>query len=79
MTEKPEIVDAEADENPMKSVFNFMVHLKTLIHKTSVDPKMLQLKIGLRNNQKSEPPKNSLWFSPNSTKDSVYKLPETKL
>ena len=50
--EKPKMKNAEAQENLQKGGFNFMVALKTLINKTSVDPKLRQLKISLRNNQK---------------------------
>ena len=41
--------DAEAQENLKKAKFNFKVHLKTLIRKTSVDSKLLQSKSCLRN------------------------------
>ena len=58
--EKPRKI-AEAEENPKKAELNFMVDVKTLIHKTSVDPKLLHLKICLRNNRKERAPEN---FSP---------------
>ena len=50
--EKPIIKNAEAEGNFRKAKFNFIVGLKTLVRKTSVDPKLIQLKICLRNNQK---------------------------
>ena len=56
MIEKPKIVNAEAEENLRKSEFNFMVDLKTLIHKISVDPQLLRLKICLRNDHKERAP-----------------------
>ena len=43
------IKNAEAEENIKKEDFNIMVVLKTLNHKTSIDPKRLFLKIYLRN------------------------------
>ena len=42
----------EAEQNFEKAEFIFMTDLKTLIHKTSVDPKLLQLKICVRNKHK---------------------------
>ena len=53
MIEKPKTVE----ENLMEPEFNFMVALKFLVCKTSVDPKLLQLKICLRNNQREQTPK----------------------
>ena len=44
MTEKPKIVNAETEEYLKKADFNFMVDIKTLMNKTSVDPKMVQRK-----------------------------------
>ena len=58
--DKPEIVNAEAGKNLIKAEFDFMVDFKTLIHKPSVDPKLLQLKNGLRNNQTERAPKKFL-------------------
>ena len=52
MREKPIIKNIKAEENLRKAKFTFMVGLKTLIRKSSVDPKLIQLKINLRNNQK---------------------------
>ena len=50
MIENPLWKNAEAEEKFKKTEFNFHVFLKTLIHKTSADPKLLQVKICLRNN-----------------------------
>ena len=66
--DKPKPRNAEAEKNLKKAEFNFMVDLKTLIHETSVDPKLLQLKICLLNN---ELPKNFLRFSVNLPNDST--------
>ena len=44
VVDKPEIVNAEAKENFEKAVSVFIVDLKTLMQKTLVDPKLLQLK-----------------------------------
>ena len=52
IVEKPKIVNAEAKENPKKAEFFFMSDLNFLIFKSSIDPKLLQLKIYLPNNQK---------------------------
>ena len=52
MIEKLQTVNAQAEEHPKKAEFNFMVDLKTLIEKTLVDQKLLQMKICLRNIQK---------------------------
>ena len=41
MLEKSTNLSAEAEENLKKAEFNFMVDIKTLFHKTSVDPKLL--------------------------------------
>ena len=38
MIDKPKTKSAEAEENLKKTEFNFMIDLKTLIQKTSVDP-----------------------------------------
>ena len=53
---KAKMKDAEAEDKLKKAEFIFMIDPKTLIHKTSVDPKMLQLKICVRNKQKERPP-----------------------
>ena len=45
----PKIVNAEANENLKKAKLNFIMDSKTLIHKTSVEPKLLLLKVCLRN------------------------------
>ena len=52
MIEKPNIVNAKAEENRKKAHVNFIMNLKPLIHKTSGDPKLMLLKTCLRNNQK---------------------------
>ena len=57
IVEKPKVVNVKAEEILRKAEFTFLVGLKTLINKTSVDPKLLQLKICLRNNQKERAPK----------------------
>ena len=54
--EKPKTKNAEAKEKLEKAEFNFMIYLKTLIHKTSVDPKLLTLKLCVRNKQKERAP-----------------------
>ena len=46
----------EAEKNLKKAQFNFMIVLKTLIYKTLFDPKMLQLKICISNEQKDRTP-----------------------
>ena len=42
----------EAEEHLKNTKLDFLIVFKTLIRKTSVDPKLLQLKILLPNNQK---------------------------
>ena len=65
MIKKPKTVNTtETGENFNKVEFNFMEDFETLILKTSVDPKLLQLKICLRMNQKELALKKSLRFSP---------------
>ena len=60
--EKQKMKSAAVEENMKKAEFNFMIDLEeTLLHKTSVDPKMLQLMICLRNRQKERAPED---FSP---------------
>ena len=61
--QKLKILKAEAEENVKKSKFNFMGDLKTLIHKISVDPELLQMKVCLRNRQKERTPKKSPIFT----------------
>ena len=61
----PENLNTEAEENPKKVEFIFMVASRTVIHKNSVDPKWLQLKICQRNNQRERAPEE---FSPVSIK-----------
>ena len=61
MIKKPKIVYAEAEENLSKAELKFMVKLKSLLEKTSVDPNTLQLKNCLRNIQKERAPEQ---FSP---------------
>ena len=60
MIEKPKFGNTEAEENLQKVEFNFMVHLKTLIHKTSVDPNLLLMKVFQRNNQTERAPRRIL-------------------
>ena len=50
--EEPRMKSTKADEKMMKAEFNFMIDLKTMIHKTSVDPETLQVKICVRKKQK---------------------------
>ena len=57
MIEKPKIVSAETEENFMRAKLIFMLDIKTLIQKTSVDP----LKNCLRNNERERAPEE---FSP---------------
>ena len=59
MIEKPKQLNAKADKNLKKA--EFMLDLKTLIHKTSVDPKLLGLKVCLPNIRKQLAPEE---FSP---------------
>ena len=54
--EKPNIVIAKAFEKFKQADFKFMLDIKTLIHKTSVDPKLLELKICSRNSQMERAP-----------------------
>ena len=56
MIDEPKTKRTEAEENPKKTELNFMIDLKTLIHKTSVVPKQLQLKICVCTNQKDRAP-----------------------
>ena len=51
MINKPKVKSAQAEENYQKAKYNFMIGSRTLIHKTSLDLKLLQLKICLRNKQ----------------------------
>ena len=55
---KPKTKSAEAEENLKKAEFNFMIDLRTLINKISVEPKLIQLKISARNNQKDSAPED---------------------
>ena len=50
--EKPKLTNAEAEEKLKKTKINFMIHWKGLMHKTSVDSKLPQLKICVRDKQK---------------------------
>ena len=61
MIKKPKIIYAEAEQNLWKTEFNFKVDLKVRIHKPLVDPKLLQLRICIQNNQKGRTPNE---FSP---------------
>ena len=65
MIEKRKIVSTESEKILKKIEFHFMMHSKTLIHKTSVYPKLLQLKICSRKNKKKRAPEK---FSPIFTK-----------
>ena len=51
MVEKPTIKELKPKKNLEKSDLHFTVNLKVLLHKTSFDPKLLQLKKFSRNNQ----------------------------
>ena len=68
---KPTLKNAEAKENLKKADLNSMIDLETLIHKTSVEPKLLQLKKCVRNKNKERAPKKSLRFSTEQPNDSV--------
>ena len=48
---KPKTKNAEAEKSVKKAEVNFMVDITTLRHKTSVDPKLVQTKIRVGNNQ----------------------------
>ena len=54
---RPKTEKSKPEENSKKAEFNFMTELKTLLHKTSVESKLPQLKICVRNNQKVRAPK----------------------
>ena len=58
---KPKTKSSEAEEHVKKAKSSFMIDLKTRIHKTSIDPIFLQLKIWVRNKQKDRAPEK---FSP---------------
>ena len=55
--EKTKIVFAEGEENLKEAEFSFTVDLKAWIHKTSVEPKLLQVRICQRNNKQKRAPK----------------------
>ena len=55
--EKPETQSNEAEGFLKTAEFDFMIDSKTLIHKRSNDPKLLQLKICVRNKQKERSPR----------------------
>ena len=55
LIEKLKTKNAEAEENLKKAEFNFMVGLKTVIHKTSIDTKLLRLKMSLPQTKISSP------------------------
>ena len=61
MIDKPKTKNTEAEENLKKAEFNCMIDSETLIEKTSVDAKSLQLKICVRNKYKNRAPEE---FSP---------------
>ena len=52
MIEKPRMKESEAKENLKNAQFNFINDVKFLIHKTSVGPKLLQLKICVKKKQR---------------------------
>ena len=68
---KPSTKSTETEENLKQAEFMFMIDQKILIHKTSVDPKLLQLKNVSETNKKIELPWNSLRFLAKSPKDLV--------
>ena len=55
--DKTKIKSAEVQENLNKAQFNLLIHSKTLTHKTSVDPELLQRRICVRKKQKEKTPK----------------------
>ena len=65
MIGKPKIVSTEAEEIIKKAAFIFMMNSKTLISKTSANPKRLQVKICLQSSRKEWFPEE---FSPIFTK-----------
>ena len=58
MIEKLKTVNTVAKEIFKEAMFNFMVDIETLVHKTSVDPKLLLLKVCLRNNENERAPED---------------------
>ena len=72
VTEKPKTKNTRAEDKLRKADFNFVVDLKTLIHKILVDLKLLQLKICLRKSQKKRPPQKILPFSMTLANDLVF-------
>ena len=78
MIDKGKTKSAEAEENLEGVEFNFMIDLKTLIQKTSVDLKFLQLIICVCNKQKDRAPKAfSTVLSQKKPIDLVYYSPWT--
>ena len=51
VNEEPKLKKAEAEKSLRKAKFNFTIDLKLPRHKTSVDPKLLQLKLYVRKKQ----------------------------
>ena len=54
---KPKFLNGKAEGNLKKAESEFMMYLKTLIHKALTDPKLLELKICLRGSQKRSKPR----------------------
>ena len=46
----------EAEKNLKQAELDFMIYLKALLHKTPIDPKLIQLKICLKNQRKKGAP-----------------------
>ena len=67
VTEMPMTKNSEAKEVLKRADFNFTVDLKTLLHKTLVDPKLLQLDIRVRKTQKRQAARNFLLGAPSSS------------
>ena len=55
--EEPKMMNTEAGVSLKKTVFSFIIHLESFIHKTAVNPKLLQLKLCARNKLKERSPK----------------------
>ena len=66
MIKKPKTKRTETEEDLKKTEFDFMIDLKTLIRKTSLDQKLLQLKNSVPIDQKDETPRNSSVFRENT-------------
>ena len=57
---KRKIKNAEVERNLRKVVFDFVIDLKTLIEKISIDPKLQQVRKCAKNKQTDGPPTISL-------------------